>query len=515
VNPADNKAIEKRLQDIQVKQANTMPDMSSLRMKAEDIVRIVHHRGVTLFHDQYNEAYIAFDGNGSNVSKISSKTTKSWLQYIIFRRYTKALSPHMTNQVLQTLTGQAIFDGQQYHLSVRNVHTDGCLWYDLGKSAICITNEGWKIVEQPPILFKRFSHHKPPVVPQRGGDIRRLLKYINLADGLEQLLFLVYVVSAFIPNFPHPILILHGQQGAGKTTPMKMMKELIDPSVLNGTSEPTAKEAFVQDASHHSFLFYDNLSKMPEWFSDCLARASTGDSFSKRELYTDDEDIIYSFQKVIALNGINQVVYKSDLLDRAILLNLERISPEKRKEAQIFWAEFEQDKPYILGAIFDVLVKALAAYPAVKLSKLPRMADFTRWGYAIAQACGYDGADFVKAYPRNVEIQHDAAIDANPVAQTIAEFSKDQEQWSGTPAEFVAQLNDLAFHLKVGTSSGWPKDAARLGRILNPISPNLQAKGIKIDRPARSKDRLITITKFTVDTVVTDENYTVNNSPDN
>ncbi len=460
--------------------------------------------GAVLFHDQYHDTYIAYDGNGSNVSKIQSKSSKLWLADYSYSKRKTVVNTDTANRVLQTLAAQAHFKGEQYSLSVRSVHNKEGLWYDLGSSAIHIQKNHWEVTDQPPIVFKRFAHQKKQVLPQRGGDLRLLLKYINIHDEQEQLLFLVYVVAAFIPDYPHPLLILYGAQGAGKTTPMKMMKELIDPSALSGLSTPKNIEVFVQTASHHSFLFYDNLSRMPEWFSDALARVATGDSFSKRELYTDDDDVIYRLQNSIALNGINQVVYKSDLLDRSILVHLDRIRPEQRKEHQILWSEFEHDRPAILGAIFDSLASALALYPEIKLARLPRMADFTRWGYAIAEAAGFGGESFVRAYSGNISVQHDEAIEANPVAKAILAFMKERTHWQGTAATLYFELNKLAWELQISQSKGWPKDAPRLGKALAMVEPNLVAKGIEVEH-SRSTERLITIRKFTVDADVTDE----------
>jgi hypothetical protein len=459
--------------------------------------------GAVLFHDQYHDTYIAYDGNGSNVSKIQSKSSKLWLADYSYSKRKTVVNTDTANRVLQTLAAQALFNGEQYSLSVRSVYNKEGLWYDLGSSAIHIQKNHWEITDQPPIVFKRFAHQKEQVLPQRGGDLRLLLKYINIHDEQEKLLFLVYVVTTFIPDYPHPLLILYGAQGAGKTTPMKMMKELIDPSALSGLSTPKNIEVFVQTASHHSFLFYDNLSKMPEWFSDALARVATGDSFSKRELYTDDDDVIYRLQNSIALNGINQVVYKSDLLDRSILVHLDRISPDQRKEYQVLWAEFEHDRPAILGAIFDALASALALYPDVKLARLPRMADFTRWGYAIAEAVGFSGESFVKAYNGNISVQHDEAIEANPVAKAILAFMQERTYWQGTAADLYIELNKLAWDLQISQSKGWPKDAPRLGRALAIIEPNLLAKGIDVEH-SRATERLITICKLTVDADVTD-----------
>lgn len=336
------------------------------------MIQGIEESDAVLFHDQYRETYIAYFGNGSDVAKLNSKVCKLWLARYGHVNLKIVPTADTLSRVTLALSARALYEGDQHSLGVRSMRNPDGLWYDLGGRAVCITKNGWKVTEAVPLLFKRFPHQKDQMAPISGGSLRLLLKYINISNESDQLLFLVYVVAAFIPGFPHPLLIFHGAQGAGKTTPMKIMKELIDPSVLTGLSMPKNIETFVQTMGHHSFMFYDNLSKMPEWFSDALARAATGDSFGKRELYTDDDDIIYHFQRTIALNGINQVVYKSDLLDRSILLNLERISPEKRKEAEIFWEDFERNRPLILGAIFDVLSKALTIYPTVKLDQIGR-----------------------------------------------------------------------------------------------------------------------------------------------
>jgi hypothetical protein len=509
--------VEKRFQEIEanadspVEQTNEEPKKDM----ATKLVEAILATGIVLFYDQNNDPYVAADGNGSNVIKIHSPDSKIWLTGYIYTQHKKVVNAEITNRILQALAARALYDGEQYSLEVRSVRDTDGLWYDLGQDAVRVTKKGWSVTPQPPIVFKRFRHQKPQVVPQRGGDLRQLLKYINLPDEQEQLLFLVNVVAAFIPGFPHPLLILHGPQGAGKTTPMTIMKELIDPSALKeGFALHRDIFEFAQVANQNWFLFYDNLSNMPEWFSDALSRASTGSGFSKRQLYTDDDSIIYSFQRTIALNGINQVVYKSDLLDRSILIHLERISDKERKEYEVFWNEFRADQPKILGAIFDVLVTTLVLHPTVNLSRKPRMADFTRWGYAIAEAAGFSGKSFIQAYRSNIAIQHDEAVEANPVAKLIVEFMKDREEWTaGTPTDLYGALEVLAFQLKLSQSKGWPKDVSRFGRSLTIITPNLYAKGIDIER-SKGKDRLITIRKFTVDADAADVTPSENHPDD-
>jgi hypothetical protein len=448
---------------------------------AEQIISAVLDSEAILFHDQHNEPYFAEFGNGSKVIRLTSKEFTNWIAYYYWQREHKTIPRDTDKKVIQTLMAYAIFEGQSYQLDVRLSKNENEIWYDLADGrAVKISSEKWQIVDSPPILFRRMQQ-KQQVEPENDGVLESLRGYINVASDDDWLLFLVFVISAFVPNFPHPLLILHGPQGAGKTTPMRVIKELIDPSVVQGMPLPDRIPEFVQLADHHSFLFFDNLSNMPTKMSDALARASTGDSFSKRQLYTDSDDVVYRIQKTIALNGINQVITKPDLLDRAILIKMKRIAPEQRLQEADFWSAFNFEKPQILGAIFDTLVKALAIYPSIELSEVPRMADFTRWGCAIAEATGYGQDAFLSAYKDNINRQNEEAIEASPVAKAVIEFMDDEEIWQGTAEELLIELNSR-FSMTISTSSPlWPKAPEWMSRRLNDVETNLSAVGIRIE----------------------------------
>jgi hypothetical protein len=390
-----------------------------------------------LFHDQYQEAYLSPDGTGRQVLLLKSRTFHIWLGQYCFTNFSEVLNSETALKVVNTLSGLALFDSEMIELNIRSVMSNEVLWYDLGGSAVKVTADKWQIVDKPEILFKRMPHQNDQVVPISCADIDAMRPYLNLKTEDDYLLFIVYLIAAFVPGFPHPLLVIHGSQGAGKTTPMRILKTLIDPSQLQGLPPPAKPDDFIHVATKHHFLFYDNLSSMPGWLSDTLARACTGDSFSKRALYSDDDDVIYSFQRTIAINGINQVITRSDLLDRAILLNLERISQDKRIEETVFWNSFNNDKSKILGSIFTILSEAIRVYPTVQLSALPRMADFYKWGCAITIAMGRPKEDFINAYILNVSSQHDEAIEASPVAQAIIKLMSTRNYWEGTPSELL------------------------------------------------------------------------------
>lgn len=60
--------------------------------------------------------------------------------------------------------------------------------------------------------------------------------------------------------------------------------------------------------------------------------AATGGAFSRETFYSDSDETILRFKRCVSLNGINIVVTRPDLLDRSILLELERIPKEQREK---------------------------------------------------------------------------------------------------------------------------------------------------------------------------------------
>lgn len=462
---------------------------------------------LVFFHDQYREGYVSLTGDGQEVLKLRSRPFRQWLCRYAWEEFGKIPQSDAIAGVIQTLEGKSLFDGEQHELYVRVTQKDNVIWYDLGNGpTIRIDNSGWALVENPPILFRRFNHQLKQVAPAPRGDLQKLTEFVNLQSEGDKLLFLIYTVATFIPNFPHPLLVFYGPQGAGKTTPLRVLKSLVDPSILKTQTAPDSLREFVQSASHHYFLFLDNISSIPDWLSDCLARAVTGDGFSKRELFSDDDDIIYAFQRAIGLNGINLVVQKADLLDRSVLLGLERIAKDKRKEETEFWKEFDGYKPTFLGAIFTAVSRALNEYPKINLSIHPRMADFTRWGCAIARALGFKDSEFLNAYYQNINQQNTAAIDASLVGTALISFMSYHESWEGTASELLEELEKQAEMLKINIkrSRDWPKDPSHLSRKLQLINSNLVEQGIKFTRNEKSRPRRVLIQKLpeSVDTGV-------------
>lgn len=468
------------------------------KSKSSELIELALER-CEFFHDDFDEPYARFQINGYwHNHPCKSSTYKLWLGKVYWDEYKKPVSDTDLNSVVSALSAKAMFDGEKINLHNRVAKMDGCLYYDLSNirgEAIKITHEGWSLETTPPTLFRNYTQQNEQVQPHETGDVMRLLKYLNIASEEHQLLVLVYIISCFIPEISHPIAILHGVQGSAKSTFSKIVKMIVDPSKLEITAFPRNSAELVQQLSHHWVIYYDNLSAMQQWASDDLCRAVTGGGFSKRVLYTDDDDKIYNFKRCIGLNGINMVSDKPDLIDRSLLFELERISEEKRKTEKELWSDFRADLPYILGGIFDALTKAMELLPSIKLTKMPRMADFAEHGCAIAIALGHSQEEFERAYTSNRNEQNNAIVNEDIVAIEVTAFMLDKDEWAGTPTE----LFELLYKPDDKKQAGFPKAPNILSRKLNELRTNLELCGIAIEKDKDSKGtrgRLITIKKL-------------------
>ena len=101
-----------------------------------------------------------------------------------------------------------------------------------------------------------------------------------------------------------------------------------------------------------------------------------------RQLYSDDAEVHFEAARPMLLNGIEDVIGRPDLADRAIVLTLPPISDAQRRPETELWAEFDRVRPAILGALLDIVAHGLARHRVMRRTSLPRMADFALWAAA-------------------------------------------------------------------------------------------------------------------------------------
>jgi hypothetical protein len=306
-----------------------------------------------------------------------------------------------------------------------------------------------------------------------------LLPFLNLKNKSDELLVLVWLMSTLIPDFPHPILYLFGPYGSTKSTQAKMLKSLIDPSRADSLIVNYRSDELVQVLAHHALPFFDNVTLLNQSQSNIFCCAVTGGGYVKRQLYTDSDEVIFSFKRSILMTGINLPSFAPDLLDRVLLVGTKSLPPTQRREEAQLWKEFEVARPRILGGILNSVSRAMKLYRQITPENLSRMADFERWGLAITAALGGDHRQFQRALSQNSRSRLSEVMGSDRVAEAVATFAREERNWTGTATQLLA-------HLKRRINDGnddksWPKNPNHLTRRLRTLQPLLFEMWVSID----------------------------------
>jgi hypothetical protein len=441
-----------------------------------------------LFHSPDGDAYATVRcGEHLETWLLKARGFRDWLARRFHHSEGSAPSSQALQDALDVLSGKARFEGATRDVHTRIAEHEGAIYLDLCDDlwrAVEVDNYGWRIVNNPPVKFRRARGMLALPEPNRGGTINSLCDYVNVSS-CDWVLIVCWLVAAYRPGKPFPLLALHGEQGSAKSTTARVLRSLVDPNKADLRSEPREERDLMIAAKNGWLIALDNLSRIHTWLSDALCRLATGGGFATRELYANDEEVLFDAKRPILLNGIEELATRSDLLERAIVLNLPMIPEHKRKTEARFWREFDAARPFILGALLDAVSGALRDHDNVKLERLPRMADFAQWATSAETHLGLNRGAFMAAYTGNRADSNDLALEASPVAAAVLSFVEAEESWSGTPSDLLKLLIQRTSE-DVQRQQGFPKAANSLSGILKRLAPNLRAAGVNITRPNRS-----------------------------
>jgi hypothetical protein len=450
---------------------------------ATKIVQIASAEVDELFHDQHGEPWARFlIGDHFEHYPLEGRPVRDLISKFVWEREGMVIYREALKAAMAGLSAKARFEGEQHALYTRCAWHEGGIWIDLSNErwqAVRITSDGWEIVDDPPILFRRYPHQKPMEVGKAKAELD-LNQWLNVKDGEDSKLLHVWLPINLIPDIPHPVIVFYGPQGSAKTTHSKMVKAIVDPSEAQILSVPRDIAELAQILSHHHLCVFDNLSSLPGWVSDVLSRAVSGDGFSKRKLFTDEDDIVFRYQRCLIINGINVVATRPDLLDRSIILELDRLKTMKTEDE--VWGGFREALPDIRATVFSLVSRAMGLRAGAPRFTLPRMADFTLWGYAMAEAMGVGGSSFPQMYYTNIGRQSSLVIEDSPVASALVAFMETREEWTGQPGELLQKLADTALILGINTKGrGWPNQPNGLTRQLRRLKISLEGVGLEIE----------------------------------
>ena len=434
-----------------------------------------------LLHTPDNEAFAAVQvGDHVEILAVMGKAFGRQLRQQFWESEGKAPTATSMRDALLTLEARANFEGAERDIGVRVVEHENAVYLDLANErweAVRITRTGWEVVANP-LLFRRGTAMRSLPTPVPGGKLVDLLPFLNVEDEDAFILVLAWLVGALRPHGPYPVLVLSGEQGSAKSFTTRLLRSLIDPVAAPLKSVPTSDRELMIAATGSWLLAYDNLSGLSPAMSDALCRLATGGGLARRELYTNSEEVVFDATRAIAINGIDDLTGRADLLSRSLAVTLPTIPADKRRTEADLATEFERAHPCLLGALCDAVSAALRHVPDVRLENPPRMSDFATWVVAAEPALPWEAGRFLKAYARYRQAMDDLALDMDWVAVIIIEMMQHVGEWSGTATDLLNEVRGLPGEERRGR--GIPQTPRGISNRLHRIAPLLRSNGIDV-----------------------------------
>jgi hypothetical protein len=342
---------------------------------------------------------------------------------------------------------------------------------DPGWHAVRIAGVGWSVVKSPPVRFRRTPDMRALPFPERGTPITALKEFLpNVSEG-DFTLIVAYLLAALRPAGSYPVLAVMGEQGTAKTTFLRILRALIDPSRVMTTPLPSSgRDLFINCRNSHAQAF-ENVSNLSDAMSDHLCRVATGGGMRTRTFFTNADETTFAGARPIMMEGITNFVVRPDLLDRSIVLSLGSLPTRKTERA--LWEEFDRRKGGIFGSLCDMLVSGVRQFPEIHLVNGPRMLDFATW----AVACGLD--TFEADYARNRQAATDVILDQDVLAESLKALVAEKGEWRGTAMELLTQIGPAA-------RITLPK---QLSERLSRLAPALRSHGISVSHMPRTANR--------------------------
>lgn len=457
-----------------------------------------------LFHDTDLNGYAIISlPERREVWPIQSSSFQRWLEHQYYQRTQQAARTQAIKDAANTLEARARYNSPKKQVFRRVAWQGDRIYIDLADDqwrVIEIDTNGWRVLDRAPIMFIRGTGIGALPVPVE-GNLVTLAQMLNIRPE-DFPLVAGWLLMAASGHGPYPVLVVQGEHGSGKSSFTRIVRNLIDPSVvpLRGLTNDTRD--LVVTATNNHVIVLDNLSGLSPELSDIICRFATGGGFAERKLYTNNEELVVNIQRPVILNGIDEIATRGDLMDRAVIIHLPVIPDGARVADSDAQRRFEVMHPSLLGGLCTALSHALREMPNVWLPKMPRMADFVIWVTAAEGAFGWDSGTFMRSYQANRDVGMDAALDAAPFAEAVIHFIEVRQQWRGTATDLLNVLEPIVPD-RTKKAADWPKSGKGVSNALKRAGALLRYHQITLDKPGRSGpngDRVFSITKVSKQT---------------
>jgi len=365
-----------------------------------------------------------------------------WLARRYLAAEGRAPAAEAVHEAARTLEVAALAGSCERAVHLRVGAAQDRLYLDLGDAdwrAVEIDATGWRIVDDPPLRFRRPPFLRALPAPEPGNSIDSLRGFLNVRSDEDLVTVAAWAMAALRERGPYPVLVLAGEQGSAKSTCTAMLRALIDPGAARLRALPRDERELIAACQDNHVLAFDNLSAVPPWAADALCRLVSGGGFAPGPGGADGTAGLIGVARPVILNGIVDLVARPDLADRALLVTLPGIAAAARRPEAELWAAFEAERPRLIGALLTAVAEGMRRRPETQLSGLPRMADFALWATACETAL-WPAGTFQATYAGNLAGAASDLFEADAVATALFGFLHARDRWEGTATDLLSAL---------------------------------------------------------------------------
>ena len=225
---------------------------------------------------------------------IRSQTFKRYLAKRFFDEEGKAMNSDALSAAINLIEAKALFEGEntRYTSASRNTRARS--------TSTCVTQtgrlrsrlKGWQVLGRFSSSVSPIEGHVATTGARAGGSIDRFLRFLNVDDETWRRSWRGWWRRS-APVARIQCWRCSPNRGPGKSTTGRFLRDLVDPNATPLRAEPRDGRDLMIAANNSGASPTTTSRTCRHGFPDAFCRLSTGGGFATRELYTDQDEVIF------------------------------------------------------------------------------------------------------------------------------------------------------------------------------------------------------------------------------
>jgi hypothetical protein len=241
-----------------------------------------------------------------------------------------------------------------------------------------------------------------PLIGHHGKLLPTLIDGVQFVDSTQsgmtrdqqRLALAVWLFAVAFPDLmpSKPMLLCEGERGSGKSVAVQLIQRVIHGEQKTHQVSKNDEKDFGVKILRSPICLLDNMDNFVDWLQDTLAAFTTGEGWTRRKLFTDDQEVKVQPQGFIAITTRNPITFKrDDIADRCVILRLER--REDNQALSLLFRRVFDERAVLFGEwlwYLNEIVKEIRAGTLTKHAQKSRhrLADFAALAHVIGKVIG-------------------------------------------------------------------------------------------------------------------------------